>query len=205
MPRWTQQEQECVDILKSRLKDELAASPQYPEVVGERKMVRFLRGHNFDVEKVYKMMVDFFKWRIDNNVNEIRTNIVERGFDHPLKFPKGEVILSLIPQLIIVPDALDKLGSPICVEQYNFTPSDVFKHINIDDYIHFVLYSLEYRSLVLEQMSEHRERTFLKGLSQEERVKLETDMSSKPYGVIVNTCVVRDLSKCSCSSMLMCF
>lgn len=204
MPRWSTQEQECIDILKSRLSNELAASPQYPEIVGERKMVRFLRGHNFDIEKVYNMMVNFFKWRIDNNVNDIRTNIVERGFDHPSKFPKGDVILSLIPQLIIVPNAFDKLGSPLCVEQYNFVPSEVFKYITIDDYILFVMYSLEYRSLVIEQLSEHREQAFLAGLSESERVELKTDPNSKPYGVIVNTCVVRDLSKCFYSASLLC-
>jgi len=195
MPRWTDLEQDCVNVLKDQLKDELAASPQYPEIVGERKMIRFLRGHNFDVNTVYIKMVNYLKWRVDNNVNEIRTNIVERGYDHPLKFPKGELILSLIPQLIIVPNGTDKQGCPICVEQYNFTPSEVFKHITIEDYIHFVMYSLEFRSLVVEQLSEQREQAYLKSLSEVERAALDHP-DSKPYGVITTTCVIRDLSKC---------
>ena len=158
-------------------------------------MIRFLRGHNFDIDKVSNLMTNFFKWRIDNKVDEIRTNIVERGMDHPLKFPKGELILSLIPQLILVPNAQDKLGSPICVEQYNFTPSEVFKYITIDDYILFVLYSLEFKSLIVEALSEQREQAFLNSLTKAERTELESNPNSKPYGVIVNICVVRDLSK----------
>ena len=50
---------------------------------------RFLRGHNQDVDKVCMMMNKFLKWRVDNNVDEIRKNIVEGGFDHPSKLPKG--------------------------------------------------------------------------------------------------------------------
>jgi hypothetical protein len=194
MTRWTAQEHEALDTLKSRLKDQLAASPQYPEVVGERKMIRFLRGHGHDVEKVCGMMANFLQWRIDKNVNEIRKDIVERGCDHPLRFPKGEIILKLIPQLVVLPEALDKMGSPICVEQYNFVPSEVFKHINIDDYILFVMYSLEYRSLVVEQLSERRESAFLAKLTPEEREEMEKP-GAVPYGVLVNTCVLRDLSK----------
>jgi hypothetical protein len=194
MTRWTAQEHEALDILKGRLKEQLAASPQYPEVVGERKMIRYLRGHNHDVEKVCGMMANFLQWRIDKNVNEIRKDIVERGCDHPLRFPKGEIILKLIPQLVVLPEAQDKLGSPICVEQYNFIPSEVFKHINIDDYITFVMYSLEYRSLIVEQLSEQRERAFLAKLPAEERQALDKP-GAEPYGVLVNTCVLRDLSE----------
>jgi hypothetical protein len=194
MTRWTAEEHQLLAILKDRLKTELASSPQYPEVVGERKLVRFLRGHNHDLEKVYGLMKAFLQWRIDHDINEIRKNIVENGCDHPLRFPKGETILKLIPQHVVLPEAQDKVGSPICVEQYNFVPSDVFQFINIDDYIEFVKYSLEYRSLIVEQLSEQRERDFLAKLTPEEREALEQP-GSKPYGVLVNTCVVRDLSK----------
>lgn len=194
MTRWTAEEHRLLAVLKDRLKEELAASPQYPEVVGERKLVRFLRGHNHDVDKVYGLIKTFLQWRIDNNVNEIRTNIVQNGCDHPLRFPKGDIILKHIPQHIVLPEAMDKFGCPICVEQYNFTPSEVFKHISIEDYIQFVMYSLEYRSLIVEQLSEERERAFLSKLTLEEREELEKP-ESKPYGVLVNICVIRDLGE----------
>jgi hypothetical protein len=198
MPRWSALEQQGIETVRSRLKQQLSESPQYPEVVGDRKIVRFLRGHNHDVDKVTTMMSNFLKWRVDSNVNEIRKNIVENGCDHPLKFPKGELILSLIPQLVLVPDAMDNTGSPICVEQYNFVPSEVFKHINLDDYILFVTYGLEFKSLIVEQLSEEREQAFLAALTAEERAeheKNDTKSQFPPYGVLVNICVVRDLSK----------
>lgn len=34
---------------------------------------------------------------------------MNNGMDHPIRFPNGEVILSLIPQLVIAPFGLDKV------------------------------------------------------------------------------------------------
>jgi hypothetical protein len=99
MPRWSLEEQRHIAAVRDRLQDLLTASPQYPEVVGDRKIVRFLRGHSYDVEKVVGMMSNFLKWRKEKGVDQIRMNVVEGGADHPLRFPKGELILSLIPQV----------------------------------------------------------------------------------------------------------
>lgn len=196
MPRWSKQEQAHIDTVRHRLSAQLQESPAYPEVVGDRKIVRFLRGHDYAVDKVCNLMSNFLKWRKDKNVDEIRRNIVEGGMDHPVKFPKGDVIVGLVPQLVIAPDALDVCKAPICVEQYNFVPSEVFKHITLDDYIVFVTYSLEYKSIIVEQMSEHREAAYLANLSDTDREDILNNPASKlpPYGVLVNTCVIRDLA-----------
>jgi hypothetical protein len=34
------------------LGEQLTNRPQYPEVVGDTRILRFLRGHNYDIEKV---------------------------------------------------------------------------------------------------------------------------------------------------------
>lgn len=194
MPRWSQKETDCIAQVRERLKDAIAKSPNYPEVVGDRKIVRFLRGHDYNMDKVCELMGKFLQWRIDNHVNDIRKSIVEGETDHPLKFPKGELILQLVPGLTLAPDALDKEGSPICVDQYNFSPSDVLTKISLAEYILFVTHVLEYRSLIVEQMSEERERAYLDSLSPEERAAADQP-DSAPYGVIVNTLVIRDMSK----------
>jgi hypothetical protein len=194
MPRWNQKETECIRIVQERLKHELAASPAYPEVVGERKIIRFLRGHDYVIDKVCELMGKFLQWRIDSKVNDIRKHIVEGGADHPLKFPKGELILSLIPSLVLAPDALDSEGAPICVDQYNFSPNEVLSKITLEDYIVFVTYVLEYRCSIIEQMSEERENKYLQSLTIEQRIEIESfETILPPYGVIVNTCVIRDL------------
>ncbi len=115
------------------------------------------------------------------------------GKNHPAKFPNGEKILQLVPQIVIDPDCVDKLGAPICVEQYNFSPATVLNEISIEEYIVFVTYSLEFKSLILEQLSEAKERERLKEI--EILVANGTDPSTiPPYGVILHTCVIRDLN-----------
>ncbi len=196
MPRWNQEESACLSAVKARLSEQIAAVPAYPEVVGDRKIIRFLRGHGYAVDKVCDLIINFLKWRVDNKVDDIRKHIVEGGADHPLKFPKGELILSLIPQLVLAPDALDSEGALICVDQYKFSPSEVLTKISVEEYVHFFTYVLEYRSCIIEQVSEEREAAFLNSLSEEERRNIDSPESqSPPHGVIANTCVIRDLGE----------
>lgn len=113
------------------------------------------------------------------------------GMNDPMKFPNGKKILSMITQIVLEPNAMDKFGCPICVEKFNFSPAEVLKKITLEEYTLFMIYVLEYRSLIVEQISEERESTNLKIL----REKPENNLGNQqPYGVVANTCVIRDLS-----------
>ena len=79
--------------------------------------------------------------------------------------------------MVIAFDGCDNFGSPLCVEMYNFSPAAVMAKISIPDYIEFTKHSLEYKYLIVEQLSEHKERA---------------DATGK--GMLVYTCVVRDLA-----------
>ena len=190
--RWTLEEQNLLQEVRARLRHKLDDRPQFPEVVGDRKLIRFIRGHGHQLEKVCEMVENFLDWRTRNNVDHIRDQIVKNGINHWTKFPKGDLITRLIPSVIIAADALDKRGSPICIDQYNFSPSSVLEQITLEDYMLYTIYGLEYRSLILEQLSHEREEALLR-----ERVAARSAGrfvdDSEPYGVIVQTCVIRDL------------
>lgn len=188
MPRWNEEETKLIAIVREKLGPLLTDRPQYPEVVGDRKILRFLRGHDYKVDKVVEMITGFLNWRKEKNVDKIRDDIVNGGIDHPSKFPLGEKIISLIPQLVLAPDATDMTGAPICVEQYNFSPAKVLANLTIDEYILFIIHCLEYKMLITDQMSEHQERALIEGKSSDELEKME------PYGVILYNCVIRDLN-----------
>lgn len=199
MPRWSKEEQSLLQQIRQRLPNEFASSPAYPEVVGDRKLIRFLRGHDYNLDKVVFLVQKFLTWRKDNQIDQIRQHILEEGYNHPLKFPKGELIAKLIPSLAIAPDATDVFGCPLCVEQYNFSPNEVMSHISIEDYLRYTIYTLEYRSLILEQLSQEQEEAFLRTLSEEERSKQLDEVNYphlEPYGVLAFQTVIRDLSKC---------
>lgn len=200
--RWSAEEEEAIAEIRGRLKDDLAQVAQNPEVVGDRKILRFYRGHNGDIDKATEMMRGFLSWRQQRNVDQIRHNIVHQGFDEPRKFPNGEKIMSLMPQVVIDASARDKLGAPICLEQYKFSPSAVFKAVSLDEYIEFVIYSLEYKSIILEQLSHERElenRQRLEDLLNKAKssnviTKEQLAELQKPYGVTMHTCVIRDMA-----------
>lgn len=196
MPRWTPEEHSQIEIVRNRLADLLNDAPNFPEVVGDRKIIRYLRGHDHNVDKVCDLYAKFLIWRKTAKVDDIRRDIVHGGMDHPLKFPKGELIQSLMPALIIAPDAHDSCGCPIVVDQYNFSPQTLLASFTLEDYILYATYCLEYRQIILEQLSEEREMEYLNSLTPQEREEaVKIDSGKPPFGVIAQSCVIRDLSK----------
>lgn len=65
---------------------------------------------------------------------------------------------------MITPDAGDKTGSPICLDKYNFSPAEVLSAITLPEYILYTLYCLEYKTLIVEQLSERKEQEILSQL-----------------------------------------
>ena len=194
MPQFSVLEQDKLKVLKDKIGGKLNESPQFPDVIGDRKLIRFLRGHDYDIEKVSQMVTHYLDWRRDHNINEIRQKIVLGGCDCPATFPKADITLKYIPQAVMLPYARDNSGSPICVEKFHFSPSELLKHISIPEYITFLIYCLEYKQIIVEQLSEEADRNYLASLSEEQRaIALSNSTDLPPYGHIVGLCIVRDL------------
>ena len=79
-----------------------------------------------------------------------------------IDFPQGELILKVIPQIVISPHAYDRYGQPLTLEIYSFDPTEVLNTITIDEYLIFLIYSLEFRTLILEQLADEREAKYVK-------------------------------------------
>ena len=112
--------------------------------------------------------------------------LVLEGLKSPTQFPNGERILKLVPQIVSTINAQDVHGNPLAVEQYGFNPHEVLAELRKEEYITFVIYTLEYKALFLEQVSETREKEFL---------KLHNDsppFDPNGYGVLVQHCIIRD-------------
>ena len=48
----TDEEAQLLQQVRERLADKFSRSAQYPEVVGDRKLIRFIRGHFHNLDKV---------------------------------------------------------------------------------------------------------------------------------------------------------
>lgn len=90
-------------------------------VVGDRRLIRFLRGKSLKVDESVKCIRAFLKWRDENKVDDIRQDIVYGGKDSPFKFPFGKEIIAVAPQIIISANSLDKKGRPL--GKFNWTNS----------------------------------------------------------------------------------
>ena len=89
-------------------------------MVGDRRMLRFLRGKQNNVQEAAKMFSAFLKWRDENKVDDIRNQILYGGLDTPFKFPNGKKIIDLAPQIIISSNARDNKGQPLGNKNFTF-------------------------------------------------------------------------------------
>ena len=82
-----------------------------------------------------------------------------------------------------------------------FSPTEVLSNVTVPEYLQFIIYSLEFKTLVVEQLSEEREQAAIAHLLEAKKGKGgiggggEKERSTcVPYGVLLYTCVIRNLS-----------
>jgi hypothetical protein len=113
---------------------------------------------------------------------------VHGGANNPKLFPHGEVILRIMPQTVCNIKTLDRSGCPISIVSTDFSPTEAFEHVNIEQYMEFIKYSLEYQQLICEHLAEQKEREILQQ-AKENNIELD-----EPYGVLQQCTVIRNLS-----------
>lgn len=112
--KWLPSEAEAIAEIRRRVSKELLHAVPYPEVVGDRRILRFLRGKQMDIDEVALNYRDFLLWRRKAGVDTIRQEIVHGGLNSPFFFPKGKEIIDLAPQIIVTPFSVDRSGRPLC-------------------------------------------------------------------------------------------
>mmetsp|Transcript_20349 Transcript_20349/g.34288 ORF Transcript_20349/g.34288 Transcript_20349/m.34288 type:complete len:338 (-) Transcript_20349:326-1339(-) len=185
--RWSEQETLLLAQVREALATEIAEAGQFPEVVGDRGIIRFIRGHG-ELEKIITMYGNFLKWRKDSGADAIRERIREENLNKPALFPNGEGLLAMSPQIIIAADAVDNEGHLITFETFDFSPSAMMKKYSLDDWGEWMIYTMVYKTMVIEQVSELRERALLA-----QHNGSPPCSPDKGYGVIVQCSSIRCL------------
>ena len=70
-PRWNKEETAALAEIRDTLRDELDSVEQNIEVVGDRSLIRFYRGHLGVMPTVCQMISNYLKWRKENGVDEV--------------------------------------------------------------------------------------------------------------------------------------
>ena len=187
--RWPAKEREALVEMRLRCKDALAQQAPFPEVVGDRRLLRFLRGRGGNINEATEQYLGHLKWRQEYGVDQIRQNIVYGGCNDAKKFPNGEKLLRLAPQIIVAP-VKDKNGFPIVTEQYNFSPKRLFQESSLNEYLLFLIYALEFRTIVMEHMAFEEDLLYL-------RAHPDPSDRREGWGSFVRNCTIRDLGALS--------
>ena len=148
------------------------------------------------MDKVEAKVKAMLQWRRENNIDEIRNDILYGGKDSPSKFPYANIVLKYAYQIVITHDVFDYSHNVVSLETFNFDPKEVMKLITVEQYLRFLAYTLEYKALVLEQLSEEREKKYL------EEHNNSPPYDPKGYGVIVQVNIIPSLSPLSSLSTL---
>ena len=85
MPRYSKRDRDGIAEIRKNCEDLLSKAPKFPECTGDRKLIRFLSGHEYNIPKATEMFRKFLIWRKENKVDQIRQNIIFGGLDHPTK------------------------------------------------------------------------------------------------------------------------
>ena len=199
--RWTAVRSKALKALRAHplIEQKLMDRPQYTDVVGDRRMLRFLEAEDYNIDLSAERVNVFLNYRDENKVDDIRNEILFTPLTNPGQFPCAEKILGLTGHDIIAPDCTDAAGNPLATEYYAFDGGKFMEQVTKEQYIRFMLYSFELRNLCLEQLSHNREKENLSKMQKdrdERAAKGESSKSDseKPYGVLLRMNIIRDFS-----------
>ena len=119
--RWSERETKLLEEVRVILADEIAEAGQFAEVVGDRGIMKFIRGHG-ELDKIVTMYRNYLHWRKEVGADAIRERIRLENLNKPSLFPNGEGFLEMSEQIIIAADACDLEGNPIAFETFDFSP-----------------------------------------------------------------------------------
>jgi pseudouridine-5'-monophosphatase len=191
MSRWSRDEIALLAEMRNRLRKEISEAGQFPEVVGDRPLIRFLRGHGHNIDKATAIYASFLQWRQQYGVDAVREDIC-RNHKQAMDFPFSKnFITDIWPQITMSTGMRDTAGNPIAIETYNYSPRAVFQHATPDDYTRFMIYCMEFKIIILEQLSEEAERKFLRNCN------FHPPQTQQGYGVILQCTILRDIKDIS--------
>lgn len=204
--RWSPVDTEALSKLRRALYNDtnannialLNSQPQYPEVIGDRRLLRYIKAAKYDINTAKENYLNTLKFRKQYNVNAIRNDIVFGGKNCPNNFPNGSKILSYFKTIILSADHRDVDGNPISYEDFSSSPSTLIANVTKEEYIIFTIYCLEYKSLILEQVSDETEQIKINRriakMSETESKEDYDDNANDYYGTLHYNTFIRNFS-----------
>jgi hypothetical protein len=146
----------AISELRERCAEDLAQAAPFPEVVGNLRILRFLRGHKFNVEVASDMYRNMLRWRKRHGVDAVRQQIVQGGL-RPSDYPGYERFVRFYPSAVDV--CRDKKGRPVAIERVGaIQPKKMLSCFSLAEWLRFHIFCCEFTSLMLQRLSEQHGR-----------------------------------------------
>lgn len=146
-----------VKEMRQRLAERIAAVPQYPEVVGDVKLLRTLRATDNNVDVACKKYLEMLDWRAANDIDRIRDDIVENNLT-TVSLPNYEKLVQYIP-FVNMYECSDLNGNVICYERTGYADAiGLMKNVSTEEFDEFYRYEMEYRQIQLDQKSREQQK-----------------------------------------------
>ena len=181
--RWSEKEEYILSEIRNRLKEKFDEHTFHEDTLGDRKLIRFIRGHEDDIDRVCRKVSNYLDWRKTNNIDEIRQKMLDGTVNCINDFPYAPQIFTNYDQILVWDKRATGInGDPIIAE--SALPDDLWERMTVDEYMEFRIYCLEYLSIQLDRMS----------AAKEEELIARGYKSNDPYGITQQLLVIRDVT-----------
>ena len=83
---------EILKLLKTELQADIDASPKHEHVVGDRKILRYLRRTKFDLRKTCTLFREMLVWRKEYGTDDIYEKLAKLETLDATQFPEAEKV-----------------------------------------------------------------------------------------------------------------
>ncbi|KAE8976837.1 hypothetical protein PF011_g23888 [Phytophthora fragariae] len=154
-----QEEKDQLHALRLSLEEELKTErhAKYVELVGDVRLLRFLRGHKMNVSVAATKYREMLAMRQKLNLDDIRDDIVSNNME-PDEFPHFQKIIPHLPFLDTYDIFSAADGHVFYFEMTGYADfHKLLTEVTEEEWQTFFLYSMEYRALKLDQLSRKNE------------------------------------------------
>lgn len=153
-----EEEKDKLIALRTSLEDDIAGVENpFQELVGDVRLLRFLRGSGMDASIAASRYREMLDVRKKYELDEIRKEISEKNMN-PEDFPHYNKIIPHVP-FVNAYDLADDEGNVLYFEMSGYADFRALaQDVSDDDFRMFFLYEMEYRSMRLDQLSRQREQ-----------------------------------------------
>mmetsp|Transcript_43064 Transcript_43064/g.58807 ORF Transcript_43064/g.58807 Transcript_43064/m.58807 type:complete len:429 (-) Transcript_43064:77-1363(-) len=169
-------QKEVLSVVKTELEADIAAAPKLEHVVGDRKLIRYMRRTKFDLRKTCTLFREMLAWRQEYGTDEIYEKLSKMETLDASQFPHAEKIQPFYP--ILFTSNLSRDGHPLLIELLGkLDPAALMQAVTLDELLAFHVHCVEAIALILDRKAIEKEELT--------RVIMTVDLKGLGVGLIM--------------------